>query len=372
MPGMNGTELAKKVKEADGGRSVVTMISGVEWSAIEDEAKSAGVDRFIAKPLFPSAIADLINECLGVANAATPSTMDEDQTGCFEGSRVLLAEDVEINREIVVTLLEPTAIAIDCAENGAIAVDMFKKDPDKYDMIFMDVQMPQMDGYEATRTIRAIGSEKSRAIPIVAMTANVFREDIEKSLAAGMNDHVGKPLDFNEVLAKLRKYLPKNKANNAAFIKYGEAGDGSGEGWKDGIAWSQDLATGNAEIDSQHKQIFRLTSNLAEASKNGHDPKSLKETLDFLLNYTIKHFADEEALMSRHNYPGYRDHKKLHDDFHTSVSQLCAEHDTKGTSKELCDRVTFTIVHWVIQHIKQQDFKIADFIREMENLQKSK
>ncbi|GHU65402.1 hypothetical protein FACS189447_04260 [Spirochaetia bacterium] len=369
MPGMNGTELSKKIKEANSGKSLVTMISGVEWSSIEGEAKKAGVDKFIAKPLFPSAIADLINECLGASNAGVSGSMAEDDAGCFRGSRVLLAEDVEINREIVLTLLEPTEVSIDCAENGVIAVDMFKKDPDAYDMIFMDVQMPEMDGYEATRSIRAIDSEKARTIPIVAMTANVFREDIEKSLAAGMNDHVGKPLDFNEVIAKLRKYLPKNGAGNSAFIKYGEAGDDTREEWKNGIAWSQDLATGNDEIDSQHKQIFRLTSNLAEASKNGQDQKSLKENLDFLVNYTVKHFSDEENLMSRHNYPDYRDHKKLHDDFHTTVSQLCAEYDAKGTSKELCDRVTSTIVHWVIQHIKQQDFKIATFIREMKSLE---
>ncbi|WP_052299736.1 bacteriohemerythrin [Treponema primitia] len=363
MPGMNGMELSKRIKETGSGKSVVTMISGVEWSAIEGEAKSAGVDKFIAKPLFPSAIADLINECLGVDNAAIPSDITEDQDGCFEGFHLLLAEDVEINREIVLTLLESTKLLIDCAENGAIAVDMFRENPDKYDMIFMDVQMPQMDGYEATRTIRAMDFEKARGIPIVAMTANVFREDIEKSLAAGMNDHVGKPLDFNEVIARLRKYLPKNKTGNSAYIKYGEAGEES-EQWKNGIAWSQDLATGNAEIDSQHKQIFRLTSNLAEASKNGQDAKFLKETLEFLINYTVKHFSDEEALASRYSYPDYRDHKKLHDDFRITVTQLSAEYDTKGSSQELWDKVTTTVVHWVIQHIKQQDFKLAEFIRK--------
>nr|WP_245535116.1 bacteriohemerythrin [Leadbettera azotonutricia] len=168
----------------------------------------------------------------------------------------------------------------------------------------------------------------------------------------------------------MRKYLPKDRAGNSAYIKYGETGDESEE-WKNGIAWSQDLATGNAEIDSQHKQIFRLTSNLAEACKSRQDPKFLKETLDFLVNYTAKHFTDEEALSSRYNYPGYRDHKKLHDDFRTTVAQLCAEYDTKGGSQELWDRVTTTIVHWVIQHIKQQDFKLAEYIREIDSLQKN-
>jgi CheY-like chemotaxis protein len=126
----------------------------------------------------------------------------------FEGYRVLLAEDVEINREIVLALLEPTEISIDCAENGEEAVRLYGEAPGRYDMIFMDVQMPEVDGYEATRRIRALDTPEAKEVPIVAMTANVFREDVEKCLEAGMNDHVGKPLDFDEVLGKLQKYLP--------------------------------------------------------------------------------------------------------------------------------------------------------------------
>jgi CheY-like chemotaxis protein len=126
---------------------------------------------------------------------------------CFKGFRILLAEDIDINREIVIALLEPTLLDIDCAENGAEAVRLFEEAPDRYRMIFMDVHMPEMDGYEATRRIRALDNPYARQIPIVAMTANVFRQDIEKCLAAGMNDHIGKPLDFEDVLAKLRKYL---------------------------------------------------------------------------------------------------------------------------------------------------------------------
>jgi len=116
---------------------------------------------------------------------------------------------VEINREIVITLFEPTQLEIDCAENGVETVRKFSEAPDKYDLIFMDVQMPEMDGYEATRRIRAIEAEAKRPkqIPIIAMTANVFREDIERCMEAGMNNHVGKPLDFEEVLDKLRFYL---------------------------------------------------------------------------------------------------------------------------------------------------------------------
>jgi CheY-like chemotaxis protein len=120
---------------------------------------------------------------------------------------VLLAEDVEINREIVVTLLEPLFAGIDCAENGQQAVEMFAADPDKYDLIFMDLQMPKMDGIEATKRIRAMDVARAKAIPIIAMTANVFKDDIENCLAAGMSDHVGKPLDFDEIIGKVLKNL---------------------------------------------------------------------------------------------------------------------------------------------------------------------
>jgi signal transduction histidine kinase len=125
----------------------------------------------------------------------------------FGGHRILLAEDVDINREIVLALLAPTSLVIDCAENGEDAVRLYRENPNSYDMIFMDVQMPIMDGYEATRTIRALDLPRAKDVPIIAMTANVFREDVEKSFESGMNGHIGKPLDIEEVLEILRKYL---------------------------------------------------------------------------------------------------------------------------------------------------------------------
>ena len=205
MPGMNGIQLARKLKTQVSTNSVVIMISSTEWSVIADNAKKAGVDKFLLKPLFPSAIADTINEALGSRQHS--EELQADITGIFEGRRILLAEDVEINREIVLTLLEETRIEIDCAENGLEAVRMFSEAPQKYEMIFMDVQMPEMDGYEATRRIRAMNIPEAKTIRIIAMTANVFREDVERCLEAGMDDHIGKPLDFNEVLEKLRTYL---------------------------------------------------------------------------------------------------------------------------------------------------------------------
>jgi signal transduction histidine kinase/DNA-binding response OmpR family regulator/iron only hydrogenase large subunit-like protein len=204
MPGINGIELTKILRKKNHEDSHIVMISGEERLLIEDEAIEAGINRFIAKPLFPSDIADAVNECLGVEFAKE----QQSNIDCtFEGHRILLAEDVDINREIVLAMLEPTMLEIDCAENGKEAVRMFNEAPDRYDMIFMDIQMPEMDGYEAARQIRAFGLPNAQTIPIVAMTANVFKEDVERCLEAGMNAHVGKPLDFDEVISILKKYL---------------------------------------------------------------------------------------------------------------------------------------------------------------------
>jgi CheY-like chemotaxis protein len=206
MPGMDGIQLAGELKSRESSKSVVIMISSAEWTSVVNEAKKAGVDKFLSKPLFPSAIADVINECLGVDQKRVREAQT-DIDGLFAGRHILLAEDVEINREIVMALLEPTKLEVDCVENGAEAVRKFNEAPEKYDLILMDIQMPEMDGYEATRRIRALEHPNAQNIRIIAMTANVFREDIEKCLEAGMDNHLGKPLDFEEVVAKLRLYL---------------------------------------------------------------------------------------------------------------------------------------------------------------------
>jgi signal transduction histidine kinase len=129
------------------------------------------------------------------------------QTDVYPGKRILLAEDVEINREIVIALLEPMGLEITEAEDGQKAYEFFSANPDGFDLIFMDIQMPDVDGYESARLIRAFGHPKAKTVPIIAMTANVFREDVELCRAAGMNDHIGKPLDFGAVTAVLKKYL---------------------------------------------------------------------------------------------------------------------------------------------------------------------
>jgi PAS domain S-box-containing protein len=126
----------------------------------------------------------------------------------YSGYRILLAEDMEINREIVISLLEDTGVIIDCAGNGLQATEMFKASPSNYDMVFMDIHMPEMDGYEATRCIRDFEREKGlKAVPVLAMTANVFREDVEKCITSGMNDHIGKPIDLGDLLKKMDAFL---------------------------------------------------------------------------------------------------------------------------------------------------------------------
>jgi PAS domain S-box-containing protein len=206
MPGMDGIELTRKIKARENGRpSVVVMISSTDWAEIKEMALDAGVSKYLLKPLFSSAIIDCINECIGFQGDDENAAIGAGKR--FAGKKLLVVEDVEINREIIISILEDTGIDIDCAQNGQEAVEMVTGAPDKYDMILMDIQMPKMDGYEATRLIRALSSPNLKDIPIIAMTAHVFTSDIEECLSAGMNDHIGKPLDIEDVMNKLNKYL---------------------------------------------------------------------------------------------------------------------------------------------------------------------
>ena len=209
IPGMDGIELTRHIKQTYNAEAVIVMISASDWELIEQEATAVGVHHFIQKPLLSSLIIDCLNDCLGpVQQEAKDVLSSHTEQDRFEGYCALLVEDIEINREIAIELLQPTGIDIECAENGAEAVRMFQEHADRYAMIFMDIHMPEVDGYEATRRIRALATLEATRIPIVAMTANVFKEDIERCLETGMNDHIGKPMDVEEVLHKLRKYLP--------------------------------------------------------------------------------------------------------------------------------------------------------------------
>ena len=224
MPVMDGIELSRAITAMTIKKPVIICISAYDWNPVEQEAKAAGVSGFLSKPLFTSDVMECIYHYLNINHGDKSAGAEHEHMESFQGKCILLVEDVEINREIVITLLEPTQIKIDSAADGYEAVKLYSEAPLKYDMIFMDMQMPNMDGLEATRRIRAFEagihsfskapehlpetlSGTMRQTPIIAMTANVFREDIERCMEAGMNDHIGKPIDYNEMLDKLKKYL---------------------------------------------------------------------------------------------------------------------------------------------------------------------
>ena len=206
MPEMDGIELATLIKERTPTDAVIIMISAARWSDIESKATAAGIDGFIPKPLFPSSLVDRINTCLGISTDEDNESAEKEQLD-FSKYNLLLVEDVEVNREIVMALLEDTNINIDVAENGVEAVEKYIENSDKYDLIFMDIHMPIMDGYEATKAIRADQQTSSKQTPIIAMTANAFKEDVLRCLESGMNDHISKPIDRDIMIEKMRNYL---------------------------------------------------------------------------------------------------------------------------------------------------------------------
>jgi len=214
MPEMDGIELSRRINEDKTDESVIIMISSAQWYDISETAKDAGVSGFLPKPIFPSDVLKCIYNFFGIDLMNEDNDSKAVDIDKFWGYRILLVEDVEINREIVMALLEPTQVDIDCAENGAEALRMFTESPKSYNLVFMDIQMPIMDGYEATRRIRASKADNASAIPTVAMTANVFNDDVRQCLEAGMDGHLGKPVDFDAVLKVLRKYLYMQKPVN--------------------------------------------------------------------------------------------------------------------------------------------------------------
>ncbi|MDL2292381.1 response regulator [Acholeplasma sp. OttesenSCG-928-E16] len=203
-----GIRLIKSINELDKKTNVI-YLSTLDINSIEEHNKDIIIYKVLPKPLFQTTILNMINDILGKAYFEEKIVLNSDE-GIFKDYTILLAEDVEINREVFTAILESTGIKIDSVENGLLAVESFKENPNKYDLIMMDVQMPEMDGLTATKVIRNLDTEKAKTIPIIAMTANVFKEDVEKSLSAGMNDHLGKPIDYELLVQKLRKYLINN------------------------------------------------------------------------------------------------------------------------------------------------------------------
>lgn len=209
MPGMDGLQTTREIRKQVGDDVPIIIISAYDWSDIELEARAAGADAFVGKPLFKSRLARVFNDIISgenhtVQENAADGLAEED----FSGKRVLLVEDNELNAEIAKELIEMTGIEVECAENGQIAVDMFaNSELGYYNLVFMDIQMPVMNGNDATKAIRALSRRDARSVPIVAMTANAFSEDVQASLSAGMNEHMAKPLDFKQLISVLRRWL---------------------------------------------------------------------------------------------------------------------------------------------------------------------
>ncbi|MBQ7624283.1 MAG: amino acid permease [Clostridia bacterium] len=200
MPDLNGLELTRALRSFDGGKTAVIMLTGYNWDIIDEEARGDGVDAIMAKPLFTEVLLKQIHAALrahGVIEAPAEEAKEETHAEYdLSGKRVLMAEDVDQNAEILADLLDLEDIEAERAATGQEALDMFAKSGvGYYDCILMDVRMPVMDGLEATRRIRALDKADAKTVPIIAMTANVFDEDVERSKEAGMNEHLSKPIE---------------------------------------------------------------------------------------------------------------------------------------------------------------------------------
>lgn len=204
MPDKDGIQTAREIREQVGAGVPIIIISAYDWSEIEQEAREAGVDAFITKPLFKS---KLVHVMQSLREEKEEKGKTKEKTS-FIGKRLFVVEDNELNMEIIKEILESLGAQVITAYNGKEAVELFEKSEEGYfDFIFMDIQMPIMNGYEATRELRNLNRKDAKEIPIVAMTANAFAEDIQKSKNAGMNEHITKPLDIEQIIGVLYKYL---------------------------------------------------------------------------------------------------------------------------------------------------------------------
>ncbi len=209
MPNMDGLETAKQIRRQVGSEVPIIILSAYDWSDIELEARAAGVNAFISKPLFKSRLAHLFHELLtpGETKVETP-VLEQFSRQDFQGKRALLVEDNELNAEIAGELLGMAGLTVEYAGDGRKALDMIITKGDRYyDIIFMDIQMPVMNGYDAARAIRALPGQDAKRLPIVAMTANAFSEDILAAKQAGMNEHLAKPIDLHQLLKTLNYWL---------------------------------------------------------------------------------------------------------------------------------------------------------------------
>ncbi len=209
LPGMDGLAVAKQIRKIVSTDMPIILISAYDWSEFESEAKEAGINGFISKPLFKSTLFYGLKKYMNIEELQDTS-VDENE---LAGRHILVAEDNELNWEIINELLTDIGMELDWTENGQLCVEKYEKsEPGYYDAILMDVRMPIMDGYEATRSIRALNRPDAKEIPIIAMTADAFSEDIKRCLDSGMNAHTAKPINLDEVLSILKKYILKQKS----------------------------------------------------------------------------------------------------------------------------------------------------------------
>ena len=207
IPDMNGIEIVRQIRKVIGNRCPIIILTAYDWADIEDEARAAGVTAFCEKPLFLSELRRVLAEPFRAEPASEPA---QPTAADLKGKKLLLVEDNELNREIALEILKEAGFVVDTAEDGAVAVRKIEQAaPGQYDLILMDIQMPNLDGYEATRQIRALPDAEKANIPIFAMTANAFEEDRQNALEAGMNGHIAKPLDVPHLLRVLADALKK-------------------------------------------------------------------------------------------------------------------------------------------------------------------
>ena len=205
MPDMNGIETARRIRQVVGDFFPIIILTAYDWAEIEQEAYEAGVTAFVNKPLFMSDLKKTLIQCCD-PDAAKAAPKEEKTY--YSGKKILLVEDNEMNREIACEILEEYGFVLDTAEDGTVAVEkMEKARPGQYDVILMDIQMPLMDGYEATRRIRALADPAIASIPILALSANAFEEDRRMALAAGMNEHLTKPIEIPKLIRALADVL---------------------------------------------------------------------------------------------------------------------------------------------------------------------
>ncbi len=213
MPELSGIDTVREIRKVVGDDSPIILMSAYDWTDIEHEARSAGVTGFISKPLFASDLHQTLERSLGKGSekSETERNVPAADNG-FEGKRILLAEDNELNREIITELLKELGFTVECAENGQQACDMVHNfEQGYYDLVLMDIQMPIMDGYTATRTIRGFEDNGAEKLPIIALTANAFEEDKERALESGMNGHLAKPVEMDKMISLLKDIFDKKE-----------------------------------------------------------------------------------------------------------------------------------------------------------------